>query len=199
MAGLVPAMTVERDALPKQQRASVGLPPRTDTPSPCPLPRCAGARVLEGMRQMACKPGSVFRCRKDDHSSGMRVATHLSRPTRTAIRKRITCRPYLVLLPVGLALPPLLPGTRCALTAPFQPCCRLRGLAVSFLWRCPWGRPRRPLAGTVSPWSPDFPLPPSPRLRRTGRLNLAKEKRSSGHLTRGRYSASRAQRTGAQF
>src|ERR1700753_3885457 len=52
----------------------------------------------------------------------MRIAAHLTRPTRTAIRKRITCRPYLVLLPVGLAVPPLLPETRCALTAPFQPC-----------------------------------------------------------------------------
>lgn len=30
-------------------------------------------------------------------------------------------RPYLVLLPVGLAVPPLLPEARCALTAPFQP------------------------------------------------------------------------------
>src|ERR1700679_218441 len=36
---------------------------------------------------MACKPGSVFRCRKDGHSSGMSVAAHLARPTRTAIRK----------------------------------------------------------------------------------------------------------------
>jgi len=52
----------------------------------------------------------------------MDVATHLTRPTRTAMRKNITCHPYLVLLPVGLALPLLLPGTRCALTAPFQPC-----------------------------------------------------------------------------
>src|SRR5438552_17346840 len=32
------------------------------------------------------------------------------------------CRPYLVLLPVGLAVPFLSPGPRCALTAPFQPC-----------------------------------------------------------------------------
>ena len=31
--------------------------------------------------------------------------------------------------------------------------------AVCFLWHCPWGRPRRPLAGTVLPWSPDFPPP----------------------------------------
>jgi hypothetical protein len=31
------------------------------------------------------------------------------------------------------------------------------------LWRCPWGRPRRPLAAAVSPWSPDFPpgFPPA--------------------------------------
>ena len=31
------------------------------------------------------------------------------------------CRPYSVLLPVGFALPLLLPKARCALTAPFQP------------------------------------------------------------------------------
>ena len=34
--------------------------------------------------------------------------------------------------------------------------------AVSFLWHCPWGRPRLALPGTVFPWSPDFP-PPSLR------------------------------------
>ena len=31
--------------------------------------------------------------------------------------------------------------------------------AVCFLWHFPWGRPRRPLAGIVFPWSPDFPPP----------------------------------------
>ncbi len=31
-------------------------------------------------------------------------------------------------------------------------------MAVCFLWHFPWGHPRRPLAGTVFPWSPDFPL-----------------------------------------
>jgi len=31
-------------------------------------------------------------------------------------------RPYSVLLPVGFAVPPPLPKTRCALTAPFHPC-----------------------------------------------------------------------------
>ena len=33
--------------------------------------------------------------------------------------------------------------------------------AVSSLWHFPWGRPRRPLAATVDPWSPDFPPPRS--------------------------------------
>ena len=49
------------------------------------------------------------------------------RPTRAAARKRAcrpkpACRPYLVLLPVGFTVPFQLPGTRCALTAPFHPC-----------------------------------------------------------------------------
>ena len=67
----------------------------------------------------------------DGHSSGTSVAERLARPTRTAARKpawppslatRSTCRPYLVLLPVGFTLPPPSPGARCALTAPFHPC-----------------------------------------------------------------------------
>jgi hypothetical protein len=33
-------------------------------------------------------------------------------------------RPYSVLLPVGFTLPPLSPGARCALAAPFRPCPR---------------------------------------------------------------------------
>ncbi len=73
---------------------------------------------------------------------------------------------------------------------PCRPCCQGRGAllphrfalacgsrtlaqAVCFLWHCPWGRPRRPLAGTVFPWSPDFPLllskqRPSSRLASAG-------------------------------
>jgi hypothetical protein len=46
-----------------------------------------------------------------------------------------------------------------------------RGLAVCFLWHCPWGRPRRVLPGTVFPWSPDFPPPAGPE-----------EPAKSGHL-----------------
>src|SRR5690606_32370228 len=44
-------------------------------------------------------------------------------PGRGAGRSRAPLR-CLVLLPVGFAVPPLSPGTRCALTAPFHPCLR---------------------------------------------------------------------------
>ena len=83
--------------------------------------------------QMACKPGSVSAFAKgrpqawagDGHSSRAAVAGRLVQPTRTTARKRSprspACRPYSVLLPVGFTLPPLSPGARCALTAPFHP------------------------------------------------------------------------------
>src|ERR1700722_15728914 len=75
--------------------------------------------------QMACKPGSVppspkLRGRGPFFWDGCRHPPRATDPDGDA--ENITCRPYLVLLPVGLALPLLLPGTRCALTAPFQPC-----------------------------------------------------------------------------
>ena len=37
--------------------------------------------------------------------------------------------------------------------------------AVCFLWRYPWGRPRRALPAALSPWSPDFPRPRAKRDR----------------------------------
>ncbi len=101
----------------------------------------------------------------------------LSRPTRTAGREhpcdlsRANTR--------TLAAAPIRSCSRWGL--PCRPCCQRRGAllphrfalargtgplartdlaqAVCFLWHCPWGRPRRRLAGTVFPWSPDFPLP----------------------------------------
>ena len=76
--------------------------------------------------QTACKPGSVPVRRR-----GMTIP--LGRPLPDASRDRPGWRggnasdpevrhPYLVLLPVGFALPPPLPAARCALTAPFHPC-----------------------------------------------------------------------------
>ena len=87
--------------------------------------------------QPACKPGSVgHEGQKPPHVT----AIPLGRPLRAASSNqpgrrpgdRLSrawlapgyrlCRPYSILLPVGLAMPPTLPPPRCALTAPFHPC-----------------------------------------------------------------------------
>ena len=76
--------------------------------------------------QTACKPGSVPALRRG-------MAIPLGRPLPDASRDRPGWQdgnvpgpkarhPYLVLLPVGFALPLPLPAARCALTAPFHPC-----------------------------------------------------------------------------
>ena len=93
--------------------------------------------------QPACKPGSVgprplARTERDGHSSGTTLARCLEQPTRIASltslpqalslsRTSRVRHPYSVLLPVGFTLPVPLPVPRCALTAPFHPCCLLRG------------------------------------------------------------------------
>ncbi len=125
--------------------------------------------------QPACKPGSVRPARPRGLADV--TAIPLGRPLPTASSNQPGWRgrktgpsprglrhPYSVLLPAGLAMPLPLPEARCALTAPFHPY-RRQGQdkvlavpeAVCFLWRCPWGCPRRTLSGAVSPWSPDFP------------------------------------------
>jgi hypothetical protein len=93
-------------------------------------------------------------------------ATYPDGGPETALEGFPSHRPYSVLLPVGFTVPLLLPVARWALTPPFHPCRGFRwpcgrrmAVAVCFLWHFPWGRPRRPLTGTVFPWSPDFPHP----------------------------------------
>jgi hypothetical protein len=85
------------------------------------------------------------RCERDDHSSATPVARRLKQPTRTADPDRSEAcasrRSYSVLLPVGFTVPPTLPPTRCALTAPFHPCpaqYATRTRRSAFLWHCPW-------------------------------------------------------------
>jgi hypothetical protein len=65
---------------------------------------------------------------------------------------RLGLLPYLALLQVGFAMPPLLPGARCALTAPFHPCRRpvTGAWAVCFLLHFPWARAPQALPGTSS-------------------------------------------------
>jgi len=106
----------------------------------------------------------------------MHVAVHLKQPTRGPARAARTGRanpsgvpPYLALLRAGFAVPCLLPGPRCALTAPFHPCQlrdgsepprRFGGLlsvALSVDSRPPG------VTWRLALWSPDFPRPPRRR------------------------------------
>jgi hypothetical protein len=145
----------------------------------------------------ACKPDFVptagCAAAIDDHSSdhtvaGVAIAANPNLLGQKHPRPLAAARgPYLALLPVGLALPPLLPAARWAFTPPFHPYPRDRKRcpgAVSFLWRCPSGCPARELPGTVVFWSPDFPrqqmLPRSSGLPRRKRPSLSSPTASMG-------------------
>jgi len=72
--------------------------------------------------------------------------------------------PLFGLAPGGVCLAAAVAGSAvrsCRTISPLPAHQPKRTRAVSFLWHCPWGRPRRVLPGTVFPWSPDFP-PPRP-------------------------------------
>ena len=133
-----------------------------------------------------------FPWQRDDHSSGTRLATRLARPTRTAERECSCalrrCHPYSVLLPVGFTLPPLLPGARCALAAPFRPCPRaaLRRLRGRFVF-----------CGTFPGVAPAgrYPAPYS-RGARTFLYRLARQ-RPSGRLATREMAAIEPPRQGA--
>ena len=133
---------------------------------------------------------------RDDHSSGTRLAARLTRPTRTTRRERlrghgtkwgpVPCRrpPLFGLAPGGVC--PAAPVARGAVRScrtvsplPAAPGRTWGARAVCFLWHFPWGRPRRQLAGTVFPWSPDFPLP-------AGRTRLAAAVQPSGRARHAR-------------
>ena len=70
----------------------------------------------------------------------IRFCSRRGLPCRRRCRRRGALLPH----PFTLAVAP-------ALTA--------KPTAVCFLWRYPWGRPRRTLSGAASAWSPDFPPP----------------------------------------
>ena len=126
----------------------------------------------QSVGQTACKPGSVPAPKPkpgamDGHSSGMPVTGHLARPTRATSRKH-RCRlpgvpPLFGLAPGGVCRAASVAGRAVGSYPTVSPlpdgfAARKRACpAVCFLWHFPWGRPRRTLSGTVSPWSPDFP------------------------------------------
>src|SRR5581483_9574605 len=96
-------------------------------------------RAPFGMYQPAYKPGSGWHAgKRPAHVTAIPLGRRLpgassNQPGRqdldtdpeaaSACAQAAPRRPYSVLLPVGFAVPPTLPPARCALTAPFHPCC----------------------------------------------------------------------------
>ena len=121
-------------------------------------------RVRRPVSRVLSSPKSRNSQAMDDHSSGTSVTERLVRPTRAAARKH-RCRlpgvpPLFGLAPGGVCPAASVTGRAVGSYPTVSPLPGKRTCpAVCFLWHFPWGRPRRPLAGTVSPWSPDFPHP----------------------------------------
>ncbi len=115
-----------------------------------------------------------------------RPALRPAAPTRSCSRWGLPCRPRRR-------------GRGALLPHPFTLAGRAEaGSAVCFLWHFPWGRPRRPLTGTVLPWSPDFPPPagfPLGGRRPSGRLAQAVY-RDSGAVAQTMVCAVNRARTG---
>ena len=132
--------------------------------------------AVENADQTACKPGSVPPCQSR---------------TRRPFLWTGHCWPVLATYPDGSGRRRPYPGAKLRRAVPIWSCSR-RGLpcrprrrvrggllphpftltrhrreglrrAVCFLWRYPWGRPRRALPAALSPWSPDFPRLPERR------------------------------------
>ena len=126
---------------------------------------------------------SLFR--GDDHSSRPAVTDRVWLPTRTPDRSAPVEGPYLALLPVGLAVPRLLPGPRCAFTAPFHPCRpvgRRSVLCGAFPRVAPAGRyPAPPLRGVRT-------FLGGPRARAVIRLSAKEEIVAQGARVKGAQS-----------
>jgi hypothetical protein len=126
----------------------------------CPMEFGLSSALLTGSRL----PGRIlFPClhRDGNHSSSSWIAPGVQQSTQ----KHRTGRPsslagtlfYLTLLRVGFALPPLLPATRCALTAPFHPYPAMRGGVFSVALSV--GSPLPRVTRHTALWSSDFPRP----------------------------------------
>ena len=130
--------------------------------------RRAGAKC-----QTVCKPGSVHTLAGagrpfiwDTHCCVPRATNpgDEAEPLRGHDRSRRRS-PLFGLAPGGVFPAAPVAGGAVRSYRTFSPLPAGRGVpAVCSLWHFPWGRPRRPLAGTVIPWSPDFP----PRRERHG-------------------------------
>jgi hypothetical protein len=127
-----------------------------------PKKRLAGNDGRNGQR--VCKPGSVHafrRCAAIPLGDGL-LRPSSNQPGRRAGTKPM-CRPYSVLLPVGFAVPPTLPPTRCALTAPFRPY-RAEARRIAFCGTFPGVAPAGHYPAPSFHGARTF-LQPSPRLQ----------------------------------
>jgi hypothetical protein len=149
-------------------------PPGRRTINARRIPRTREAARDGRADQAACKPGSVGLRTPRGARNVAAIPLGRSLPTASSNQPgRLAWREGL-LLPRGR--PRAAPIRFCSRWGlPCRPRCRVRGAllphpftltprrtarpagAVCSLWHCPWGRPRRRLSGTVSPWSPDFP------------------------------------------
>jgi hypothetical protein len=122
-------------------------------------------RFVKRKIQTVCKPGSVHAANGAGRPFLWDGPCGPPRATNPGDGSEMLPRPCFRTAPAA----PIRSCSRWGL--PCQPCHQGRGallphrftlapgkpVAVCFLWHCPWGRPRRLLAGTVFPWSPDFP------------------------------------------
>ena len=114
---------------------------------------------------MACKPGSVPAQAGDDHSSRTPVSGRLARPTRAAVRKPTSRRnagvpPLFGLAPGGVCRAIAVTGDAVRSYRTISPLpANGKSPAVCFLWRFPWGRPRRELPGTLVSVEPGLSSP----------------------------------------
>ncbi len=158
----LPALTLPHAAITSWPDLFRPSTPFLATRSALPVTRSAGVIKI----QTVYKPGSVH------NLYGCWTAIPLGRVLQPASRDQPGRRAENPPAPMRLRTAPAAPIRSCSRWGlPCQACHQARGAllphrftltsgepsAVCFLWHYPWGRPRRPLAGTAFPWSPDFP------------------------------------------
>ncbi len=130
--------------------------------------------------QSACKPGSVWQVSPPrrpficESCCQLPVATNPGGGPGDRLRARLPCtRPPLFGLAPGGVCPAATVASRAVRSYRTVSPLPAQAPAVCFLWHCPWGRPRRPLAATVSPLEPGLSSRVSPRERPPDRLEGA--------------------------
>jgi len=121
--------------------------------------RIPGRKLASWKVKLACKPGSVGRLAAPRQSFIWAGSCLPARATYPGAARATLVPPYLVLLRMGFALPPLSPGARWALTPPFHPCPHPNRAAGGMFSVALSIASRRPAVSRHPALrSPDFPL-----------------------------------------